>query len=49
MDIKERKKEEYFNLSKKDRLEFEMEEKEKQEKETAAEKVFDKLNEKYSK
>lgn len=40
------KKDVYFHLPPEDRLEFELEDKEKEEKEIATEKVIDKLNEK---
>ncbi|WP_179107313.1 hypothetical protein [Sediminibacillus massiliensis] len=40
------KKEQYFNLSEKDRLYFELEDEEKNEKAAVAEKVFKKFNEK---
>lgn len=42
-------KEEYFSLPKEDRLNFEIEVKQKKEKEIVVEKVFKKLNEKYKK
>lgn len=38
------KKDSYFNLSTEDRVDFELEEKEKEEKEIAKEKVFNKLD-----
>jgi hypothetical protein len=38
------KKERYFNLTNEDRLEFELKDKEKEEKENAARSVMDKLN-----
>lgn len=44
-----RKKGEYFNLPKDDKLNFELEEEEKAEKDEAAKKVFDKLDKKYTK
>ncbi|WP_249871717.1 hypothetical protein [Oceanobacillus saliphilus] len=50
MALKEDKpKKEYFNLSKDDKLDFDLEEEEKAEKDQAAKKVFEKLNEKYNK
>lgn len=46
MVSKEKKssKDSFFSLPTEDRLDFELEDKEKEEKETATEKVFDKLN-----
>ncbi|WP_157087636.1 hypothetical protein [Oceanobacillus damuensis] len=50
MPLKEDKpKKEYFNLPKNDKLDFDLEEEEKAEKDQVAEKVFEKLNEKYGK
>lgn len=43
------KKDAYFNIPKNDREDFDLEEEEKAEKDGAAKKVFDKLNEKYKK
>jgi hypothetical protein len=42
-------KERYFNLNEEDRLEFELRDREKKEKENAAKNVMDKLNEKHKK
>ncbi|MGJ9458414.1 hypothetical protein [Oceanobacillus sp. CF4.6] len=50
MTLKEDKpKKEFFNLPKDAQLEFDLEDEEKAEKDQAAEKVFKKMNEKYSK
>ncbi|WP_164219145.1 hypothetical protein [Virgibacillus sp. YIM 98842] len=43
------KKERYFNLTKEDRLEFELKDKEKKEKENVAKNVMDKLNGRHKK
>jgi len=40
---------EYFNLSKQDRMEIELENREKKEQDLVVEEVFSKLNEKYKK
>ncbi|MFC4023284.1 hypothetical protein ACFOUV_05545 [Oceanobacillus longus] len=50
MTLKEDKpKKEFFNLPKDAKLEFDLEDEEKAEKDQAVEKVFEKMNEKYSK
>ncbi|GAB3799521.1 hypothetical protein [Virgibacillus kimchii] len=43
------KKEHFFNLKEEDRLEFELKDREKQEKENVARNVMDRLNGKYNK
>lgn len=50
MTLKEDKpKKEFFNLPKDAELDFDLEKEEKEEKDQAAKKVFEKMNEKYSK
>lgn len=44
----EKRKKKYFNLSEDDQLDFDLEEEEKSEKSQVANKVFEKLNEKYT-
>ncbi|MFC3039418.1 hypothetical protein ACFOGI_04080 [Virgibacillus xinjiangensis] len=50
MDTKKEKpqKNSFFRLPQEDRIDFELEDKQKQEKDTAAEKVLNKLNDKYT-